>query len=314
VKNFICLTVAALHVGLIFGQSKIDSVQNSSLYQLHSFDGQTYAWRKPKNFQFITQIPRAFAVTGRDIFARKSLLAISVIAGSTLILIPADQYLTDHAQQFGRFIHLDSKKDYKTLISFRLGKKQVPVYELPRNLNSAFYSLGEGFSSMLVTGAMFGYGKIKNDHRALQTASQILQSQLMVGVATQTLKRITGRESPFRATAPGGVWRPFPGFGTFTNNTSKYDAFPSGHLASMTATLTILASNFPEKKWISITAYSLIGVVGFAMVNNGVHWASDYPLALGIGYVCGKATVKMNRILKYEHTGRNTLRKYHSVR
>jgi membrane-associated phospholipid phosphatase len=268
---------------------------------MHAFRNVSYGYSKPKHFQFITQIPRAFAAAGQDIFKAKSLRTISVIAVSTLALIPADQYITDQAQQFGRFIHLDNARNYKTLVSFRLGRKQVPVYELPRNLNSVFYSLGEGFSSMVVTGAMFGYGKIRNDYRALQTASQILQSQLMVGVATQALKRISGRESPSRATGSGGVWRPFPGFSKFTNNTSKYDAFPSGHLASMTATLTILASNYPEKKWIPITAYGLLGVVGFAMVNNEVHWASDYPLAMGIGYVCGKATVKLNRILHEKH-------------
>ena len=24
------------------------------------------------------------------------------------------------------------------------------------------------------------------------------------------------------------------------------------------------------------------------MINNGVHWISDYPLGLAIGYTCGK--------------------------
>lgn len=31
------------------------------------------------------------------------------------------------------------------------------------------------------------------------------------------------------------------------------------------------------------------------MVNNGVHWMSDYPLALGIGYVVGKFAVSSGR-------------------
>ena len=36
------------------------------------------------------------------------------------------------------------------------------------------------------------------------------------------------------------------------------------------------------------------------MMNNGVHWASDYPLGLGIGYMVGKAITSNsgNRIKK----------------
>jgi len=30
----------------------------------------------------------------------------------------------------------------------------------------------------------------------------------------------------------------------------------------------------------------------------------DYPLAVGIGYVCGKATVKMNRLVQYKPSRR----------
>ena len=31
------------------------------------------------------------------------------------------------------------------------------------------------------------------------------------------------------------------------------------------------------------------------MVNNGVHWASDYPLGIAMGYVFGKASAKLGR-------------------
>jgi hypothetical protein len=33
------------------------------------------------------------------------------------------------------------------------------------------------------------------------------------------------------------------------------------------------------------------------MVNNGVHWASDYPLAVGIGAVIGKTVAARGRTL-----------------
>ena len=64
--------------------------------------------------------------------------------------------------------------------------------------------------------------------------------------------------------------------------------FPSGHLATAMATITILAGNYPDNKYIKPVGYSLMGLLGYAMLNNGVHWISDYPLAIAIGYTCGK--------------------------
>ena len=67
----------------------------------------------------------------------------------------------------------------------------------------------------------------------------------------------------------------------------------------MATSSTALAMNYPEKRWIRPAGYGLISLVGFAMINNGVHWAGDYPLALGIGYITAKATVHLNRWIQY---------------
>ena len=76
---------------------------------------------------------------------------------------------------------------------------------------------------------------------------------------------------------------------------SNHDAFPSGHLATAMATITILAGNYPDNKYIKPVGYSLMGLLGFAMLNNGVHWMSDYPLAIAIGYSCGKIALSRGR-------------------
>ena len=267
--------------------------------QAYPLEDRILLYAKPKAFSFVTQIPRVYANAAKEGFSKKSLPTWGIIAGSTALLLIYDQKIIDGVQQASRDINLSADTDYKTLIGFKLGSKEVPVYQLPQNLNTAFYSIGEGFTSMALAGGMFVYGKIKKDYRAAHTASQIVQVQLSVGILTQTIKRLTGRESPFVSTAPGGVWRPFPGFSDFTKNTPHYDAFPSGHMTTMMATVTILADNYPEKKWIRPVGYTIMGLVGVAMMNNGVHWASDYPLALGIGYVTGKVTVRMNRLVRY---------------
>ncbi len=258
---------------------------------------QLYIYSKPKYFGFITQIPRTFQSAAKITFRKESIPTLSLIAGSTLVLVALDQQILDGVRSFSSTINLDPTRAYKTAIGFNLGNTAIKVYEAPQNLNSVLYSIGEGSTSILLSGGLFTFGKIKNDYRALQTASQIMQAQMMLGITTQLLKRLSGRESPFRSTAPGGVWSPLTNLSVYQKNVSRYDAFPSGHMGTMMATTIVLLKNYPEKKWIKPVAFGLMGIVGFAMINNEVHWAGDYPLALGLGYVTGLATVKLNTLM-----------------
>lgn len=266
--------------------------------QAYPLKDRVLLFEKPRHFAFVTQVPRTFGWSAQEIVRKKSLPALGAIAGSTLLLILTDQKITDGVQQFSRYIGVDPERKYKTLVGFNLGSLKVNAYEAPGNLNSALYSMGEGCTSMFLCGGLFVYGKIKNDYRALQTSSQIVQASLAVGITCQLLKRVTGRESPFVATASNGVWRPFTSLADYQKHVPRHDAFPSGHLATMMATLVVLADNYPEKRWIKPVGYSLMALTGLAMINNGVHWAGDYPLALGIGYIFGKMSVKMNRMVR----------------
>jgi hypothetical protein len=142
---------------------------------------------------------------------------------------------------------------------------------------------------------LFTYGKIKDDYRALSTASQLAEAFILMGIGTQIVKRITGRETPGESSTPAGKWRFFPSFSDYQNHTPSYDAFPSGHLATLMSSITIFSENYPEKKWIKPVGYSLTGLVAYSMINNKVHWASDYPLAIGMGYLCARQVVKRNR-------------------
>jgi hypothetical protein len=56
----------------------------------------------------------------------------------------------------------------------------------------------------------------------------------------------------------------------------------------MMATITVLARDYPEVKWIRPVGYILTGVTSWALMNNQVHWASDFPLGVAIGYITGK--------------------------
>jgi membrane-associated phospholipid phosphatase len=142
------------------------------------------------------------------------------------------------------------------------------------------------------------YGAVKHDRRAIGTANDLVEALLTMGIATQILKRISGRESPFKATKSGGNWSPFPSFSSYQHNTSSYDAFPSGHLATLMATITVLQADYPGKKWIRPVGYTLMGLTAWAMMNTEVHWASDYPLAVAVGYVAGRVTTRRHKVKK----------------
>lgn len=157
------------------------------------------------------------------------------------------------------------------------------------------YFLGDGLTHLGIIGGLTVYGVRNNDNKALSTASQTLEALLVTGVVVQVIKRTTGREAGFKATEDGGKWQFFPNQVDYNKNVPKYDAFPSGHLATIMATTTVLAENYPQHKFIRPVGYTMMALSGFAMMNNGVHWAGDYPLALGIGYVAAQVAVERNR-------------------
>jgi hypothetical protein len=70
------------------------------------------------------------------------------------------------------------------------------------------------------------------------------------------------------------------------------------------STLTVFTENYPEIKWIRPVGYSVIGLLGYAMINNNVHWISDYPLALALGYVCARQVARNNRKSKKTNSNR----------
>ena len=272
-------------------QPKRDTVRlvKAQIYNLDSDESCLYF--RPKPFQFAKNVPSDIYRMGKTAFNRKNLPKLGgILAGSALLLL-VDQPVTDAAKQFGRYINLDPARKSKTLIEFDLGSFHVNAMEIPDNLNSTFYYLGEGWGSMLFAGGFYSYGLVTNDYRARQTASQITESIFALGFTTQFIKRITGRQSPFRAIPdgnPGGAWHPFPAPGKYQKSVSNYDAFPSGHLATIMATITVISSNYPDSKYIKPVGYSLMGLLAYSMLNNEVHWISDYPLAIAIGYTCGK--------------------------
>jgi hypothetical protein len=266
--------------------------------QIVDFDsGNSKMFYRPKPFQFVKNVPSDLYLLGKTAFSKKNLPKFGALLAGTALLVAVDQPILDASQQFGRYIHLyatNADRNNTKEVNIHIGGTNIPLMELPRTVNGAFYFIGEGWPSILLASGFYGYGLAANDYRARQTASQLSEMFITLGITCQFIKRISGRESPFRAMDdsgsghPGGVWHPFPPPRHYQNDVSKHDAFPSGHLATAMATVTILSGNYPDNKLIKPIGYSMMGLLGYSMLNNGVHWISDYPLAIAIGYTCGK--------------------------
>ncbi len=153
-----------------------------------------------------------------------------------------------------------------------------------KNASDFFELFGDGKTQFGLAAAFGIYGLAARDGRALRTASQTVEVILACGTVVQVLKHMTGRESPLVATSPGGKWRLFPNQIEYHRHVPHYDAFPSGHVATGLATVLVIAENYPEVRWVRPIGYSLVGLLAIAMGNTGIHWYSDYPLAIALGY------------------------------
>lgn len=254
-------------------------------------DGSTLEYGEPGFWRTIGSIPADLGAFAGDSVSKENLPWLAAIGASTLILIHYDQTVYDGARRTGRKLNISREDKTKTYL--KLGG--VSLFRGPSDLGSTLYFIGDGWMTI----GAFSYLKISNllerDPRASQTANQLVEGLLATGLVTEVMKNVTGRETPSAASGRGGVWRMFPGLKEYVAHRTRYDAFPSGHLASSAMTVTVLAENYPDNKYIWPVGGVLLAGLSFQMMNNGVHWASDYPLGFAVGYGVGKAIARGGR-------------------
>lgn len=262
-------------------------IKNRPSQEYKLTDGTTRSYPKPKFFEIITKTPRDFINTNVSFITKDHAWYLGGAIASTALLVPADQQITDYCRDLSERNGLISANRYA----------QKGPFKIPENIGAGFYLLGNGSTIILLGVGFASYGLLKNDYRAQATASELMESLILSGVFSQTIKRMTGRESPFIAKEnghPGGEWNPFPSFSAYATQTPHYDAMPSGHLMTIMAGMTIITTNYPEYKWVKPIGYALLAGLSFQMVQSEVHWTSDYPMALFMGYFIGK-TIAKNR-------------------
>ncbi len=287
----------------------IDSLQPKSFLkikkksQTYSFDdGSSRTYNKPKFWEIVNRLPKDFMDTNKDFIAKDHAYYLGGSIAATALLVPVDQQITDQSRAFAERQGLSASNKYG---------KFGPLTNIPQNIGAGFYLIGNGTTVILMSAGFLSYGLLKKDYRAQATASGLIESLALSGVYVQTIKRITGRESPFIARKngnSGGDWNPFPSFTAYAKNTPSYDAVPSGHLTTIMAGLTVVIANYPEYKWIKPVGYTLIGGMCLQMIQSEVHWVSDYPIAILMGYFVGK-TIAKNRFTETKNAD-GTYKKY----
>mgnify|MGYP000533641390 CR=1 FL=1 len=294
-NRFFLVTIFIFSIVFSTAQKKKDSLRDVQTFQISG--SSQYGYTKPKFYDMFKYIPKDIAEFGKFTVQKENLVWTGAAIGTTALIIPFDQMLVDESINFGSKFNFDGGHSYG---------KIGPLRVIPNDIHSAVYYIGNGGTTMLLSGIFYAFGAFGKDYRALNTSSELVEVLLSMGVITQTIKRITGRQSPGPAMADdnsGGHWTLLPSFKAYQTNTANYDAMPSGHLATFMATLTVIATNYPEIKWIKPVGYTLMGVMAFEMMSSKVHWTSDYPLALLIGYVVGKTAA--NRRIKRIDTTEN---------
>jgi len=171
--------------------------------------------------------------------------------------------------------------DFESWQIFKKGYEKYPTFKFLCDVGEG---IGDGKTQFGISAAFALYGFATGDTVAKRCASQITEVILSCGAVVQLLKHTTGRESPFVATSKTGKWVLFPNQIEYAKHVPKYDAFPSGHVATATATYYVIQRNYPEITWLPYVGIPVISLVAVGLVGTSIHWWSDIPLGIALGY------------------------------
>ena len=155
------------------------------------------------------------------------------------------------------------------------------VHGLSRGLSHSGLILSVGLPS-----AMGIYALIQKDDPLLKDAIYIGTSVIEAVGITYAMKYSIDRQRPYEK---------YPGLIT-PIEAEDSPSFPSGHTAAAFSLATSLSIKYPKWYVIAPSAVWACGV-GFARINQGVHYPSDVLTGAAIGVGCAFVNVYVNRWL-----------------
>lgn len=136
---------------------------------------------------------------------------------------------------------------------------------------------------------LYAYGAIRDDPALKSTALAAMQSAVVAGVFTESLKYLTHKHRPSSGDLNSVIW---DGPSTKKQNLS----FPSGHAAHSFAIATIFASQYSDNQIIPIIAYSLAITCSASRINDNQHWTTDVLTGAMIGHLVGRYIFNCNTV------------------
>lgn len=145
-----------------------------------------------------------------------------------------------------------------------------------------FEPAGSGLIAIPLIGGCYIFGKITRSERAERVALTSAKSLILTGAVTYAIKYLTQRYRPSQHDPPDPKLWEGP-FGSY-----KYEAFPSGHTTLAFSVATVFASEYKDKLWVPILAYTLATGAGLSRIYDNKHWASDILIGAALGFGIGK--------------------------
>ena len=144
-----------------------------------------------------------------------------------------------------------------------------------------FTRLGDADTGVFLLGVGWVVGRISGNERWRETISLSTESMLNAVIWSSAIKAVTSRTRPSYGAA-GGFFQ----FGA----PSPYEptSFPSGHAMGAFAVATVVAGQYPEKRWVRWVMYSTATLISASRVRLGRHFVSDVLIGGLLGNSMGR--------------------------
>ncbi len=149
----------------------------------------------------------------------------------------------------------------------------------------------------IASGSLFAYAKIKNDRAVLGASFAVMQASLIEFFYNSALKAVTGRPNPdWRHVSDMDSLSKTFRFGFLRGGV--FWGWPSGHTAATMAVVSALTAYYPDKTWLKVVGFGLVGYTMFGVSANnrgGMHWLSDAVAGALMSYAVGSTVGKYYR-------------------
>jgi membrane-associated phospholipid phosphatase len=139
------------------------------------------------------------------------------------------------------------------------------------DLTATLSTLFGGVQGVALVGSVFAAGRLAHGERFRAATCDMAVAAGVSVTYTFALKYAVGRERP---------------------NGENNQSFPSGHTSNAFALAAALDGHYGKK--VTIPAYTLASLVGWARLRDNVHWLSDVLAGATLGYIVGRTTVRVN--------------------